>query len=286
MANIEAVLPLISRDLDRFDIFAKSIDKFYPELSVCHVIVPDRQYHDCKKHITHKRYKLIRETDIVPELKPFKETSGWYKQQIIKLAMHEFVNSDQYITFDADVFCVKYVNTDELIVNGKAMSRRTTHDYHSSWYEWAERVLKMKRSGFTHGVTPAIFSVECIRKLVNHLKQLMFSCGSLTQYTYHSLKKLHYIPFNWKSYLLMNTPWTEYSLYNTFIEYKKLFDNYHFDAGEHCIYHKSVWKNEQFDKWDPSQVFNNSDKYYFCVVQSTTDIDPKMIENKISEYFA
>ncbi|MEO1230548.1 MAG: DUF6492 family protein [Myxococcota bacterium] len=52
-----------------------------------------------------------------PELAPELETSrarGWFKQQLVKLAIHERIESAFYLTFDADVVATRPVAPKDL----------------------------------------------------------------------------------------------------------------------------------------------------------------------------
>ena len=71
--------------------------------------------------------------------------------QLVKLSIATMVETDFYLTLDADVVCVKPLRFDALIRDGRAVTNTTSEDWHSDWYGWCERVLGMRRSGITHG---------------------------------------------------------------------------------------------------------------------------------------
>ena len=135
--HIDAVLPLIKKDYDRFLILQKTIERYFEDLNTCHVVVPhdDVNYFRCR--IDSSKYIVHDELDFVPDLTTFEKIPGWYKQQIIKFAAHKYVSSEFYLTLDADVFCVRPVKYSDLVVDHRAISRRTKNDFHPEWYKMA-----------------------------------------------------------------------------------------------------------------------------------------------------
>jgi len=85
--------------------------------------------------------------------------------------------------------------------------------------------------------------------------------------------------------MLRKLSWTEYSLYNTYLEATGLFDRYHFGGGEYSIYHNSVWDKESFHSWQPHRSFKGAGNFFFSIVQSNTGISENDILDKISPYF-
>jgi hypothetical protein len=293
MANrtraIDAVLPLLARDLERSKILLDSL-RLFRDLGTLWVIArADEQAH-LERSIGDGHIRFLSEEEVVPELKAYRwlhwvrnrgrsSISGWYVQQLAKMSMADRVDTDFYLTLDADVICMKPVGYDDLIANGRAINQRTREDRHPDWYRWAERVLGTPRSCFTHGVTPALLSREAMNDLHKHLEQresafarwaggwLPVGAGALVG--------------GWRAYLLRNLPWTEYSLYGTFLDTSGRYDRYHWDGGPSALYARSVWRPDAFASWDPRQLLDEPHSY-FCVVQSTTKIEPAAIRAKLA----
>lgn len=99
--------------------------------------------------------------------------------------------------------------------------------------------------------------------------------------------KLRNVLINWKSYLLRNLPWTEYTLYYTFLEATGLFDRYHvlvedrLYAAENSVWYKD---RDRFLEWNPEKCFVGERNFFFCIVQSNTQISPKDIWDKVHPY--
>lgn len=286
--KIDAVLPLLARDAERAKILFDSL-RLFRDLGTCWVIVRDRELAELRVKIPEKRFLLIPESTLIPELGIYRilwrlrgkgNISGWYVQQLLKMAMAEKVQTDFYLTLDADVICMKPVSYDDLVKKGRAISRRTAKDGHANWYQWAERVLGLPRSPFQHGVTPALLSREAMIRLQKYLAtrtSLPVRSGWKRGVDDALMGKL--MP-SWRSYLIRNLPWTEYSLYGTFLDASGLYDRYHWDGGPDAIYSNSVWYPETFEAWAPHEIFNRMNSY-FCVIQSTTGIDPTTIRARL-----
>ena len=281
--RIDAVLPLTMKDFERFRILYMSMQHFKC-LGRCWVVVPDLEFEKLNSLINDERIRVIPETRLVPEFHFFPKTPGWYKQQLIKLSASEIVDTDFYLTLDADVICVKDIAFSDLVVDGKGMTRRIKEDIHRRWYKWAERVTGLPRSGLTHGVTPALFNKKAMFGLHSYLsKKINIAFQAISKILPRQLLIRNYFG-SWKSFLLRNLPWTEYSLYNTYLEATGLFDEYHFDGGEYSIYNNSVWDKESFDSWQPHKSFNGTGNFFFSIVQSNTGISENEILDKIAPY--
>jgi hypothetical protein len=304
--KFDAVLPMLIKDYDRFRVLDKSLRKNLKDLNIAWLIAPNGQCNSIKKLINDDYYRIIPESIILPELKYYNNinkilhgpvlrgryfvnkgkcnTQGWYIQQLIKLAMAEKVETDFYLTLDADVVCLRQVGYDDLIQNGKAITNTTKEDVHPEWYEDAERILKIPRSGLTHGVTPAIFNRNAVIELQKYLAQQVHPIFKIISCFSPSNSLLNNMAKSWRSFLIRNTPWTEYSLYNTFLEAMKLFNKYHIDKGAEAIYSRSssVWLNEQITNFNIDKFIKS--EAFFLVFQSTSDIPIEDVWEKIGKH--
>jgi len=219
--KIDAVLPLTVRDYERSEIVRKSLERFFKDLGTCWVVTPDREFNIIKSRIAGGKYQIIPQSTIIPELKFYKRVRripGWYWQQLIKLAIIPKIETTSYVTLDADVICTRELTAADIMRDGRASCTRYRSHIHGEWYLWAERVLGLPRSGLVHGVTPALLSKEAVLHLQHHLSHrvhpVLRSLGALVA----ERPLLRDVLGSWRSYLLRNLPWTEYALYNTFLE--------------------------------------------------------------------
>lgn len=92
--KLDAVIPLLLKDFQRFEILDKSLKKFCTDLiNICWVVVRDDEYIELVKKIKNSFYEVIPESSIIPELTFYRHVrripSGWFIQQLIKLAISQ-----------------------------------------------------------------------------------------------------------------------------------------------------------------------------------------------------
>ncbi len=280
---IDAVLPLTRRDVPRARILRTSLEKFFCDLGTCWVITPDLDARVIEPHFDDRRYRIIPESTVVPELSWYgalrrialrPPAEGWLIQQLIKLAAADIVGTEFYLTLDADVICTRPVRYGDLVKSGKAIGERFDHPPNSKNYDRAAQILRLPRSTWAHPVTPSILSRKAVQMMQQHIATFI-------------PKPVRLFPRfgNWRGYLLLNQPWTEYTLYATFVSGLGLYHQFHFKDDYYSLYGNSVWRREQFDTWDPAKSFMPEADYYFVVVQSNTGVDPAVVWAKVAPYF-
>jgi hypothetical protein len=289
------VLPLKFNDYKRFRILDASLKKFMKDLGKLFIIVPDKEVELFRSKINDIDYKIIPETAVVPEFKLFKNYPGWNKQQLIKLAAAEIVETDFYLTLDADIICVRPTSFSDLVKDGRAYCykhglERSAESF-KQWYRDAERVLMIERAEYHHDVTPAVLNKEAMLMLHGHLTRV--SRGNGSDFSRRNLlsrglsiltRFIPRMPFaEWRLYLLKSGQWTEYSLYYTFLEACDLFEKYHF-LLDNRISGNSVWYIKDYDSLDPANSFLGERIFYFSVIQSNTGINPDEIWQKVFPY--
>ncbi len=312
--KLDAVIPLMLKDYARFEILHKSLKLFFKDLGKCWIVTPDHEFEQIKSLISDEQYCVIPESSLVPEFKIFRSSSrfslfksvpGWFKQQIIKIAIADKIETDFYLTLDADVICTKPVYFQDLIKDGRAICYiHQTHTHHD-WYGWAEEVLKMtaRNRDLLHNVTPAVMNKQGMLELQAYLTQVYHK-------TRFSLKRRDLKPrdlkvvalklltpflpkksplrdqlLSWRSYLSICTPWTEYGLYYIFLEETNRFDKYHVEVTD-CLYtdDDSVWYKESFESWNVEKVFSPKSSHFFVIVQGWLDLNVKEVWQKVGQY--
>jgi hypothetical protein len=265
--RLDAVLPLLAKDLERFSILDWSFKRSVLPIRVCWVVARDTEYALVNERIAGPPYRVIRQSSLIPELEAHRDNpwvTPWFTQQLIKLSIAQLVETPFYLTLDADVVCVRSFTYDDVIVDRKAVVRRTTALLHRDWYEWVARVLEAPQSMRTHGVTPAIFATEAVLKLQAHLAAMAARSAPGADLT-------------WRSHLLDRLPWTEYALYHSYLEHTGQFDSYHVDAGESALYDM----DQSIEMPSLDVEAESRPGRYFVVVQSNTGIAPALVFAKV-----
>lgn len=295
---MDAVLPLTLRDAERAELLFESLAKNFTGLRRIWVMCPDAQVKDIT--VRYARLNLPFELRIEPELGLVPEfnlrirQSGWFRQQVIKLAIHERIESELYLTLDADVICTRPVTAAQLIGTGKGACHTFSLPEQAYWYQRVEDVLRIKapRLGTSHNVTPALLHKRGVQALQHHI-ETMITTGTYSRGK-RGLKQRWHLFTNrnrrdlaaWRIFLVAARPWTEYALYYTFLEATGLFDRLH-EYTAHCIYDidLSLWHadgNELPADWNPTPAFVGAGPPWFIVAQSNTGVSASGIRNKLT----
>ena len=114
-----------------------------------------------------------------------------------------------------------------------------------------------------YGVTPSILNRNGVLALCRHIESRFIG--------------------NWRTALIRNTPWTEYTLYHTFLEGEGLWDRYHINGGSNAVYdtYASLWRKR--DNWNITDALAGSAR--FIVIQSTTGIPVEDILERIETFY-
>lgn len=283
---MDAVLPLIARDVPRFELLYRSLQRRVTGLDRLLIVVPDSQYAELRQSLQASArgpaIEVMPELTLAPELRVFSGLSGWYKQQIIKLEAANHVASDFYLTLDADVLATRDLHLPSLCASGTAPCAVAYGDWHPRWYAGAQALLgqRLPRTGIAHTVTPTILHRRAVVALTEHLdarwqahryspglrgwKQRF---GRLYAGTNSARGEL----CGWRLLLCCSRPWSEYSLYYSFLEANGLFETYHHETAEPLYARdQSVWHARDAETWDPSKL--RADGPPFVVLQSTAEI--------------
>lgn len=294
--KVDAVLPIIARDLERFErLLAPTLLKYFTDLGTLWIVTPDIDVsivsRTARAISTH--FVVVAESELVPELAFYRHlprryikerTKGWCVQQIVKLAIAQHVKSSFYLTLDADIICVKTVSYNQLIRDGRALVRVCRSSVHDDWYRDSALVLGFPRpTELTHGVTPALLSRDIVIALQSFLRErISLSCRAAEwMFTHAGCPKPAALCGSWRSFLIRNYPWTEYSLYHGFAAHQSLIGQYH-ELREDVLYGSSVWSTQDWESWNAEEV---PDDVYFTVCQSTVNIPVDSILSKLEKVF-
>ena len=294
---IDAVLPLALRDASRAEFLFESLKLNFSGLRRIWVICPESQLHEIKQKfsVLSLPFELCIESElrVVPEFNIKVRQSGWFKQQLIKLAIHEFIESDLYLTLDADVVCARPVTAAQLIEDGRGRCFLVYPNHYGYWYQRVNDVLRLKSAGHRglHNVTPALLHRKAVKELKEKIEQML--CARLYSKGWRGVKQRWHLWVNrnsvtyapWRIFLVAARPWTEYALYYTFLEANGRFDEYHY-YSDVCLYdvERSLWaasNGELPDQWIPAPAFIGEGPPWFLVAQSNTGISAEVIRERL-----
>jgi hypothetical protein len=286
--SLDAVLPLALRDLERSRLLVESLSRNLAGLGCLWVICPDPDVEQVRAVLGRETLpftlRVEPERRIVPEFTLDIRMSGWFRQQMIKLAVFEHLREGLYLTLDADVLCTRRVTVGELVGDGRGACVSFPDETFRYWYDRVEQVMRIRvpAGRGCHNVTPALLHTGGVRALKEAIESGLArgerSRGLRGLKQLWWLRRTRGLPQHapWRVFLAAARPWTEYALYFSFLESSGLFDRFHRRA-ERCIYDNelSLWHAEGKRVpvgWDPAPAFVGQGPPWFLVAQSNTGI--------------
>lgn len=173
---VTLILPVTVNDLSRMIILMESL-LYIPRNTVLEMLIvsPDPQIQIFQRTLQAYQISPLRlsfKLRFLPESRLFPESYWKSKRHVypyalqmaIKLLVAQEVQTDFYITLDADLILLKSWRVDDVIRNGRAVYEHEHRlSVHPLWWEGSERVLQLQVTqpdlqGF--GVTPAVLSTH------------------------------------------------------------------------------------------------------------------------------
>lgn len=279
------------QDLQRVRLLLETFDHFFDKRYLDQFLIVTR----CKDvpeirkviggWINSSKTTLLDQNNVCPEFRSDPDTintwpkpnKGWFRQQLIKLAIHEHVRTPFYMTLDSDVLFVRNFNTHSVIRDGKAaLNVQKEDDFRRLYceetvvkevkvrkvrYRQAEHILKCRRKraylGRWYGETPVLLNCQLVEALTNHIEDTWVK--------------------PWRQALLDNLPWTEYPLYFLYAEEQGLLKRYYEPRTADTVLRltESFWHPadeykifRDLSTWVPDVTFGSSDEGIAIVVQS------------------
>ena len=232
--------------------------------------------------------EVLDESSMSTDFSARKTTPGWAIQQMVKMAACRIIETDFYLTLDADCFCIRPTRLGDLVRNGKGLIQLESKTWQAAWWKESARVLghrlDMSRPGMS--VTPAVLSTKAMSDLLRTLNERHVRWDSYLQ-SYYRLSH-----FNTLKQFVSPAVWTEYTLYFSFLEMTESVWNFHFDSatsskGEEertLISKNSCWQVGDFQKWQAASVFEGNDTATFAVIQSRLRPSVDEILEKVRGY--
>lgn len=256
-------------DLDRFLALAlPSFTRFLERelVSELVLIVPSTDVRAAGRRLRRCTAFPVRIVDEAEVLRPATRTgAGWVTQQIVKLAAASVVNTEWFITIDADVIATRRVDRDFLFPDGRAVWQQESGGAHLDWWRASARFLhstaEVHPQDPAFGVTPALMHAPSLRTLADRIEAI-------------------YPGRSWVETLFArhDAGWTEYTLYWTHVlgtgDAAVLYDR---PGGTRRPYslEGSVWVGEQVavrgNRAALAGVFAPDADHAFVVYQSTLE---------------
>jgi hypothetical protein len=266
--TIEAVLPLLSRDHDRFALLRLSLDRFWNG-GIIHVLIRPEDA-ECTARILgqDRRFRLVVQDSLLGGAR-YPALLGWWAQQILKLAAAGIVGTDFYLTLDADCLLVRNVGREMLVRKEHGLVEYGCPNHRVSWYAESSRMLGFANTAPAQNVsvTPFLLHTHTAAALIQHIADVArkreMAC--------------------WQQMLLNHRGWTEYTLYHVFATAAGLWAAHH-ELESSQLIGPSVWFKQDAETWDAGKAFEGERKFFFVVIQSNTGIDAEWTRARVMRY--
>jgi hypothetical protein len=296
-----------NQDLQRAKLLLETFDRFFNKESLEQFIIvtPAKDLSLVRttiaSHVDALKIKIIDENEICPEFRNNPDTTdtwpkpnqGWFKQQLIKLAIFEYVKTQFYMTLDSDVIFTRDFDSSSLIHKGKAaLSVQKEGDFvdlycpktaahevlvRQNRYKKVEPILRHKRKkqylDQWYGETPVLLNRQIVKLLVDHIESTWGKA--------------------WRQTLLEKLPWTEYPLYFVFAECEGILERYYEpgNADSVLMLNKSLWvpaheyrEHRDLSSWNPELVFGDQGQGIAVAVQSYLGYSVEKIVAKVRPF--
>ena len=118
------------------------------------------------------RIRVLADTDLVPLVEGM--SSGWAKQQILKLAAANVLQTKHFLVFDTDNLMLSPAGFEQLCPGGRARVTREAFGVHPRWWRMSARMLrysfKFDRSFSGPTTTPQILHTQIARELQREIE--------------------------------------------------------------------------------------------------------------------
>lgn len=286
---MDAVLPLTAADLPRAEqILLPSLLRHYRDLGRLLVVCPSGDLVAMSARLHHHRVQVIDEATLVPEFAVcdrlgLPKVGGWFRQQLVKLAIAPRIQSDFVLTLDADVIALSDFGDADCIRHGRAIRHRHSKDSNPQWLDWAARVLDLPALDYQPGVTPAFLSRSVLIELADYIaKNVRPVSARFRAGTWLGRLSPRWRVDTWRGRLITSLPWTEYSLYDTFLAGTGRFSSVHTEPTDTLLLANSVWEPPHFVDWRPLTRDQEDRKILFSVVQSRVVADVAAVLARLS----
>jgi hypothetical protein len=275
VGEIDIVLPVCARDCERLQTLGASLRRFWHVPGVLRIFTEDGD-HDvvleaARKYLVGDLWVEVMKTSDMLERPPSKDTrKGWWRQQLAKLCAARIVESDFYLTIDADCFLTQPIEYEDLVKRGRGVvTTREVDRYRPEWYHASREIL---------GLGPQ----HMPGRFVDMPPFLL--ARTPVQYLLARLKDKH--GPSWKGALLTyadHWPWTEYTLYHLHTTYSGVWDAFHVESPS--LTGNSIWTPADIEGWDPRKCFAEG-AAPFAVVQSHTTLPPEWVWERVAPFLA
>ena len=301
----------------------RTFDKFFDlaSLGAWVVVTPHDGLHKLQRFFNHELhrdlpgirrdlFKVVEDGQCASELLPdsaYKDLTvwpGWTRQQVVKLACANLMQTPYYLVLDADVFAARPTRVLDLFVTHDCHStlhpvcneeQQTAYsckndcypmlgeqeDWHMRWWRNSAQTLQLNVTfdwEYAIGVTPQILATDIALQLGQYVAN-RFQVDSWVAYLLDVFADQNHRQWEANHELQHDPAWTEYSLYYVFAQHAGVFEMYHTSAP--VLQYSAVWTWEQYEQWEPCRDTFDSSSGFLSLVQSNLKVPAETIWNRM-----
>ena len=303
---MEAILPLTESSARRAALLLlPSLATNYESLDRLWIAAPAKQLDAVAAQVAAvapPRTKFISDEELLPELAAHTRwglptPGGWYRQQVIKLAISERMEGKFYLTLDDDVIAVSRFSDQEILRSDRAPRDQDRAGYqaltakepdeNAAWMQASAWILNAPPLNYQPDLTPSILSRDAVRGLIDRLKGCRNPTARRWRFAAAVARATGRVGLNgWRGRLLAhNVRWTEYTLYDTHLASRGEFPLRHFLPHDFRVLGNAYfsWTRAQFDGWEPRTHDASGRRLLFNLVQSRSGISPEEVVARVKK---
>lgn len=203
---------------------------------------------------------------------------GWFQQQFVKLGAAAHVGTAFYLVLDADMVCVRPTRTDELIVDGRAPMRmhERVPTTQIPWYRWAADLLRCPPLTSAMAMPGVFLSTSDVHALVEQVA--LRAPGHAVPRTVQALLRSS----NPIDSLIGYLPWTEFSLYHTFIERSGRRAALYDTTRTLQVLGNALWHANARSEWSARPSIEQHEPHVFSLVQPYVGFEVAELEREFA----
>lgn len=291
MSALDLVMPLIARDRERFHTFLASYKKFWKVNGLLRLFVPEAEYAALKDLAgLDSRIRVDTKQSLIGTVPYELGVQGWQRQQYVKLAAFQAVDTPFYCCVDSDMFVTRELRYDDVIMDGRAPVRMTDKAKLVSLYTNAGHLLgALDEDGLVPEwqVTwcPPFFFAQQIAHACKTTLEGIYAKDWITVLAEYAVSRRAL-----RGTMPLADTIGEAQFYHVVGMRSRLWESCHREqtAGftDDVMFRWHPEKTlEGWNVWDPAKTFNNN-VFMFGVVHSFTSVPPAEVFQRIKPFLA
>jgi hypothetical protein len=216
------------------------------------------------------QFRFVTEAQLSPTLAGDRHLAPEQREMVARLLLAASCPGDFCLTLEPRLFCIRPINTERLIPQGRARTEWESKSKHGDWWRGAARVLGRaeSREFAGLGVCPALLAKDLARHALDAIARA---------------NRQDPVTALASAAVGAREPWTDNTLYCLANEGRALLER-HWERGAHPNdqpnrLHSDVnlWRREDLRGWDPAGWRSLATHGYFLIVDRRAGLVPEEV---------